>query len=185
MPDCARPRRIRAASVWLLAVAVALAGCQSYGTRSASSPSCAVYFSPRGGCTEHLVEEIAQAKERIVVQAYSFTSQPIARALVAASKRGVQVEAILDKSQATDERSAAGLMAQAGIPVDIDAAHAIAHNKVMVIDGRTIITGSFNFTESAEARNAENLLVIRDEALATQYAKNWETHRAHSTRYHR
>lgn len=69
------------------------------------------------------------------------------------------------------------------IPTFIDAAHAIAHNKVMVIDGQVVITGSFNFTKAAEESNAENLLVIRDTDLAGKYAANWETHLRHSERY--
>ena len=65
----------------------------------------------------------------------------------------------------------------------IDAKHAIAHNKVMVIDGLVLITGSFNFTPSAEKRNAENLLIIRDKELAGKYIANWHLHKAHSEPY--
>jgi phosphatidylserine/phosphatidylglycerophosphate/cardiolipin synthase-like enzyme len=62
----------------------------------------------------------------------------------------------------------------------IDAKHAIAHNKVMIIDGEAVITGSFNFTKAAEESNAENLLVIRDKKLAERYIKNWQEHERHS-----
>ena len=65
----------------------------------------------------------------------------------------------------------------------IDAAHAIAHNKLMVIDGETVITGSFNFTKAAEENNAENLLVIHDKKLAERYIKNWQDHDKHSEVY--
>jgi phosphatidylserine/phosphatidylglycerophosphate/cardiolipin synthase-like enzyme len=61
--------------------------------------------------------------------------------------------------------------------------HAIAHNKVMIIDGETVITGSFNFTKAAEESNAENLLVIRDKKLAERYIKNWQEHERHSEVY--
>ena len=67
--------------------------------------------------------------------------------------------------------------------VKIDSEHAIAHNKVMVIDGETVITGSFNFTKAAEENNAENLLVIHDKALTERYTKNWEDHERHSEAY--
>jgi phosphatidylserine/phosphatidylglycerophosphate/cardiolipin synthase-like enzyme len=63
--------------------------------------------------------------------------------------------------------------------------HAIAHNKVMVIDGRIVITGSFNFTKAAEESNAVNLLVIRDAELAAKYAKNWQEYLEHSVPYER
>ncbi len=125
-----------------------------------------VYFSPHGGCTDAIVRELDKAKSTILVQAYSFTSAPIAKVLLNAHKRGVNVEVILDKSQLTDKYSSATFLFNAGIPVKIDTQHAIAHNKVMVIDGETVITGSFNFTKAVEENNIENLLIIRDQELA-------------------
>jgi len=77
----------------------------------------------------------------------------------------------------------ARLLDYAGIPVWIDAQHAIAHNKVMIIDGNTILTGSFNFTKAAEQQNAENLVTIHDAALAEQYTANWQKHLEHSEPY--
>ncbi|HWB10336.1 MAG TPA: cyclase family protein [Pirellulales bacterium] len=148
-----------------------------------SGSSVAVHFSPKGGCTEAVVEELQAASSTVLVQAYSFTSAPIAKALVAAHKRGVNVQVILDKSQRTEKYSSATFLHHAGIPTFIDAAHAIAHNKVMVIDGQTVITGSFNFTRAAELHNAENLLVIRDRPLAEKYAANWQAHLLHSEGY--
>ena len=74
-------------------------------------------------------------------------------------------------------------MAHAGIRTLIDDKHAIAHNKIMVIDQETVITGSFNFTKAAEDRNAENLLVIRDKDLAAKYIENWKKHAEHSEGY--
>jgi phosphatidylserine/phosphatidylglycerophosphate/cardiolipin synthase-like enzyme len=74
-------------------------------------------------------------------------------------------------------------MGYQGIPVKIDAQHAIAHNKVMIIDGETVITGSFNFTKAAEENNAENLLVIPDRKLADRYVRNSKEHDRHSEAY--
>lgn len=147
------------------------------------SPSWEVYFSPKGGCTEAVVAALDKAKVSVLVQAYSFTSAPIAKALVDAAKRGVKVEVVLDKSQRTEKYSSADFVIHEGIPTRIDAVHAIAHNKVMVIDGATVITGSFNFTKAAEEHNAENLLVIQDTALAEKYAANWKVHADHSEAY--
>jgi phosphatidylserine/phosphatidylglycerophosphate/cardiolipin synthase-like enzyme len=117
------------------------------------------------------------------VQAYSFISVPIAKALLDTHKRGVQVPVILDKSRRTEKYSSADFLGNQGVPRMIDANHAIAHNKIMVIDGETIITGSLNFTKAAQEKNAENLLVIRDPALAAHYTQNWEAHRPHSQPY--
>ena len=142
-----------------------------------------VYFSPKGGCTKAITEAIGQAKQSILVQAYSFTSYPIAEALIDAAKRGVKVEAILDKGQLHETKTKLGLLAKGGVITYLDGAHAIAHNKVMIIDGKTVITGSFNFTNAAEEKNAENVLILDDAALATEYANNWQVHQKHSERY--
>jgi len=148
-----------------------------------SSPTWHVYFSPHGEATSAIRQALNNAKSTVLVQAYSFTSAPIADALVKAHKRGVKVQVILDKSQKTQKYSSADFLANSGIPTRIDAAHAIAHNKVMVIDNEVVITGSFNFTKAAEEKNAENLLVIHNKQLAAQYIENWRHHEAHSELY--
>jgi phosphatidylserine/phosphatidylglycerophosphate/cardiolipin synthase-like enzyme len=140
-------------------------------------PPITVYFSPRGGCTDAIMAELGHATNNILVQAYSFTSAPIAKASVDAHKRGVKIEVVLDKSQRTEKYSSATFVFNAGIPTFIDASHAIAHNKIIIIDRATVITGSFNFSKAAEERNAENLLVIHDRALAEKYVANWTAHR--------
>jgi phosphatidylserine/phosphatidylglycerophosphate/cardiolipin synthase-like enzyme len=143
-------------------------------------PPIEVYFSPHNGATEAIVREIAQAHSEIRVQAYSFTSAPIAEALLKAHKRGVKVEVILDKSQRTQKYSSSTFLTNARIPTYIDAEHAIAHNKIIIIDRSVVITGSFNFTKAAEEKNAENLLIIRSKELAKPYLDNWQRHRNHS-----
>ena len=153
-------------------------------TREAiSADNIAVYFSPAGGCTEAVVSNLNQAKSNVLVQAYSFTSAPIAKALVDAKKRGVNVQVILDKSQRTEKYSSADFLLHEGVPTFIDAKHAIAHNKIMILDGATVLTGSFNFTKAAESNNAENLLVIHDAELAAKYTVNWQAHLQHSDTY--
>lgn len=142
-----------------------------------------VWFSPDGGCTTAIVNELRDTKRTVLIQAYSFTSVPIARAMVEAHRRGVQVRVILDSSQRTEKYSSADFLANAGIEVLIDEAHAIAHNKVMVLDGERVITGSFNFTKAAEDKNAENVVLLRSQEIAATYAANWMAHQAHSQRY--
>ena len=98
------------------------------------------------------------------MQAYSFTSPPILSALVSAKGRGLDVAVILDKSNdrsgEKSRYSGATFVAHAGIPVFIDHQPAIAHNKIVIIDRHLVITGSYNFTRSAERRNAENVTFI-------------------------
>ena len=163
-------------AVWLLA------GCRP----SASIPQgVQVHFSPGGAPTEAVVGALGQATNTVLVQAYSFTSAPIAQALVEARRRGVKTVVILDGSQRTEKYSEADFLAHHDIPTLIDARHAIAHNKIIIIDGYVVITGSFNFTKAAEEKNAENLLVINDPELAARYAENWRAHETHSEPYER
>jgi phosphatidylserine/phosphatidylglycerophosphate/cardiolipin synthase-like enzyme len=143
-----------------------------------------VYFSPNGGCTAAIVRELDAATRTIRVQAYSFTSRPIAQALLAAEQRGVTIEVLLDSSNRSDRYSAATFLKNHGIAVLIDGQHAIAHNKIILIDDAVIITGSFNFSRAAEESNAENLLVIRDQPeLMARYQANFAAHAAHSAPY--
>lgn len=143
--------------------------------------SVAVRFSPRGGCTEAIVSEIRQARHTILVQAYSFTSAPIAQALIEAKRRGVNVELVVDKSQVNAKGEQVRVCQESGILTRIDSQHSIAHNKVMVIDGETVITGSFNFSRAAEEQNAENLVILKGHPdLVGAYQENFRLHRDHS-----
>src|ERR1043166_4459889 len=158
------------------------AGC----LRQASTPQgIEVYFSPRGGATEAVVNALTLATNTVLVQAYSFTSAPIAEALVAARRRGVAVQVILDHSQRTEKYSEADFLSHNEIRTLIDSQHAIAHNKIMIIDGYVVLTGSFNFTKAAEEKNAENLLIVNDPVLASKYIENWHAHEQHSEPYAR
>lgn len=138
-----------------------------------------VYFSPKGGAEEAIVRTINLAKKEIYVLAYSFTSAPIHTALAQAHSRGVNVLVILDKSQSNAKGGKFQGLLEAGVPVLIDKTHVIAHNKVMIIDKRKVITGSFNFTKSAEERNAENLLIIHSRTLTKKYLLDFERHVEH------
>jgi len=151
---------------------------------AASQDGIYVYFTPGNKATSAIVEQVHQARNLLHIQAYMFTSPPIAEAVVAAHKRGVQIIAVLDPSQQSDLYHAATFLYNAGIPVYIDRQHKLAHNKIMLIDGRVIITGSFNFTKAAEQSNAENLLILVDKAEAyAAYERNFQTHLRHSERY--
>lgn len=138
-------------------------------------------FTPGENCTQKIVNIISHAKKLLWIQAYQFTSQPISNAVIAAKQRGVDVRIILDKTQYTQNPNApATLLSQAGIPVWIDNKVKIAHNKVMIVDNHDLISGSFNFSRSAQTRNAENVLIIKSSTLAKLYAANWKNRQAAS-----
>lgn len=133
-----------------------------------------VAFSPNNGVTDVVVKAIGEAQKTILVSAYSFTSKDIADALLKAKKRGVDVKIILDKSQISQKYSSATFFTNQNFDLRIDIKHAIYHDKVMIIDDKNVITGSFNFTKAAETKNAENLLVLRDNPeLAKLYTQDW------------
>lgn len=175
------------AALWRARFAPSLRGRTVYVEPPAPARTAPVaafaYFSPGGGCTEAILREIAAARQTIRVQAYSFTSAPIAAALRDAHRRGVDVVVLLDQSQETTRYSSATFLYNAGIDTRIDDAHAIAHNKVILIDDRTVLTGSFNFSRAAEEKNAENLLVLRDPDLCARYSQNWQEHARHARPY--
>lgn len=145
-----------------------------------------VAFTPGDDAAALVIAAIRDARRQIRVQAFSFTHRAIADALIAAHQRGVDVALIADSEQIDRiPISVARYMAAAGVPVYLDAEHASAHNKIMIIDADSapvVITGSYNFTHAAQYRNAENLLVLRgNPALAQVYAVNWRRHREHAT----
>lgn len=149
-----------------------LLGANAYAAPPAGSIE--IGFSP-GSAEALVVKTIRDARKEIVVAAYSFTSKPIAQALLDAKRRGVAVAVVMDKSNKTARYSSATFLANVGIPVRIDSNYAIMHNKFMVVDGRTVETGSFNFTSSAARRNAENVIVIHDAPQAANaYGLEWK-----------
>ena len=135
---------------------------------------CDVCFTPNPKCLSLIVKHLENAKKSILVQAYSFTDPLIGQALVNAKKRGVHVKILLDKSNKKGKYSQISFMKQAKIPTLLDPCSGIAHNKVMIIDAQTVITGSYNFSNNAYARNAENVLIIYNEEIAKKYAQNWK-----------
>ena len=130
----------------------------------------------------NIVNQIDHATQTIYGQTYSFTSLHIESALIDAHKRGVAVVIVADRST-TNNKSMLAKCSAAGISCWLDCQHAIAHNKVIIIDGRIVIEGSFNFTEAAEHRNAENENIIISAQLARLYTANWQKHRSHSLKY--
>ena len=140
-----------------------------------------VAFSPNGGATELVVKTINNAKQSIKVAAYSFTSKPIAHALLSAKRRGVDVKVVMDE-ESNRKYTAGTYLANQGVEVRIDGHETIHHNKFIVVDGKTVELGSFNYSDAAEKKNAENVLVVHNNPqLAQKYETNWEVHWGHAT----
>jgi phosphatidylserine/phosphatidylglycerophosphate/cardiolipin synthase-like enzyme len=149
-------------------------------------------FSPQGKCSTHILREIEQAKKEVLVAVYAFTSDDLAGALAQAKKRGVSVQVILDREfDLGNEKSKGKFLEAQKIPVrrmagikanTPEGENGLMHQKFAVIDRKTVFTGSYNWTYSAEKFNDENLLLFRDaEPLAEEYRKVflqlWESKR--------
>jgi phosphatidylserine/phosphatidylglycerophosphate/cardiolipin synthase-like enzyme len=131
-------------------------------------------FSPGEGALDLVLATIQGARKSILVAAYSFTSRPVATALVDAQRRGVTVYVVADGPEAGKGYSAVSFLANQGVPVRSNTRFPLMHSKFMVVDGLHVQTGSFNYT-AAGARNAENVLVLRDvPAVAAEYGRNWK-----------
>lgn len=168
------------ASIKTLLLAAALAALHL--TPAVSAAEIEVRFSPAknspaGSVQDGIVERIGRARKEVRIMAYGFTNKAIAKAVRDAVQRGVTVEAIVDRSNDTDKYSAATFLKNSGVTVLVDDKVAIAHNKVILIDGASVITGSYNFTSSAETRNGENCLFIDDPALCSKYRAYYDARR--------
>ncbi|NEX60437.1 phospholipase D family nuclease [Noviherbaspirillum galbum] len=164
-----------------LAIAADAAARASEPVRATGTLQAA--FAPDEDVEGIIADVIAEARQQVLVQAYLLTSKPITAALIAAHRRQVEVLVLVDADQLDKtDTSTAPRLAAAGIPVWLETRYQNAHNKVIVTDpaspDATVITGSFNYTWTAQHKNAENILVARkNQALAAQYAANWTRHR--------
>jgi phosphatidylserine/phosphatidylglycerophosphate/cardiolipin synthase-like enzyme len=144
-------------------------------------------FTPGDDIAALIVERIGRARRSVQVQAYLFTDRTIANALLAARRRGVEVELVGDAGQhANGGLPHVKALDRAGVRVWLDRAHSAAHDKVVIVDGRapeaTVITGSYNFTRAAQQANAENVVVISgNRAVTDRFVANFEKHRREST----
>ncbi|HWV19389.1 MAG TPA: phospholipase D family protein [Rhodocyclaceae bacterium] len=174
---------------WLCACALGLSVVAAGAAEAPASGSTEVLFSPWDDAEGGLLAALREARQSIHVQAYLLTSRNIARALLQAHRRGVRVQVLADAATTRQgQHSQIPALAAGGIPVWLETRYSNAHNKVMLIDAEgahpVVLTGSYNFTWSAQARNAENLLILRDNrALTEQYLKNWRRHQGDAQPY--
>ena len=134
-----------------------------------------VAFSPHGEALHLILKGIDSAQNEILVAGYSFTSKPIAEALLTAHKRGVTVRVVVDAKSNSGKYTAALFLANHDVPVRRNGNYAIMHHKFMVIDGKHVQTGSFNYSAAAVSRNAENVLMLWNiPKLAGIYVQEWQ-----------
>lgn len=143
-----------------------------------------VYVSPHGGAGDAVAQAISQARKRVWLAGYYFTSTKISRALAEAARRGVDVRVVLDQSNQTATYSGATYLARAGVPVKIDSKYPVMHQKTVVIDDDTVGFGSMNFTKAGDVENSENFNIFRgNPELAAVYAAIFSRLEAESVIY--
>ena len=139
-----------------------------------ADPTVSVGFSPSHTALQTVLSVVNDASTSLDVEAYSFTSTTIATAIISAQKRGVRVRVVADAKANDGRYSAITYLANNHVPVRLNSRYTIMHNKVMISDDNTVQTGSFNYTASADNRNAENSIVIRGiPQIAAQYEKEF------------
>jgi phosphatidylserine/phosphatidylglycerophosphate/cardiolipin synthase-like enzyme len=138
------------------------------------------FASPNGKCRSVIVQEIDQAKSEILVACYDLSCPVIAESLAKAHARGVGVFIITDRRQPGRQTSRIGDLAQKKLPIKVDRVEALFHCKTMLIDRRVILTGSYNFSQGAQSRNAEHLWRITDTETTVDLFEDWRKHWKHS-----
>ena len=171
--------RRRLTSLLCVSVLLGITWWQSVSAEPQPAEILAIYFTPPAGSAGGLIKHIDASKKTIKVMAYGFTAIPLSEALVKAHRRGVKVQLLQDEKSAGNNSDAVNQLIAAGIEVRSDGKHAIQHNKVMLLDDDIVITGSYNFTKSAEVRNAENIIILKSAYAAKRYADNWVAHWGH------
>ena len=138
------------------------------------------YFSPDDGVREKIIGVLENAEESIYFMAYSFTADEISDVLLERASNGVDVAGVMDYSQirSNGQYSEYDIFLQSGLDVMSDGIDGLLHHKVFIIDSEIVITGSYNFSASAEERNDENILIIYNSDIAQEFLKEFERVRA-------
>jgi phosphatidylserine/phosphatidylglycerophosphate/cardiolipin synthase-like enzyme len=134
-----------------------------------------VYFSPDDGALNALIPLLNSARESLYFLAYSFTSNELGDIIRAKAKAGLTVEGVMETEQiASNKGTEYDPFKQAGLAVRKDGNEGQMHHKVFIVDGKIVAFGSYNFSQSAETRNDENLLIIYNEAIAQQFIQEFQ-----------
>ncbi len=160
----------------LLFFLLAFSCSQQPSTVVSSNCEVNVCFSPFQRCTQRIINLINNSRKSVDVAMFSFTNRKIARALIRAKSRGVHVRVIIDEGTAKTRHCVLPLLINNNIEVKVKrgSGGGLMHNKFAIVDGKYVITGSFNWTVSAQKRNDENLLIVKNDALANMYEKKFQ-----------
>ena len=114
------------------------------------------------------------ALSELLICVFTISDDRLSDAIMSAHRSGLTVRVISDNDKMHDRGSDVERLYQAGVDVRIDRSPEHMHHKFMVIDGRTVMTGSYNWTRSAETRNEENIIAVDDPQLAARFSEEFE-----------
>jgi phosphatidylserine/phosphatidylglycerophosphate/cardiolipin synthase-like enzyme len=171
------------ASSWTAAVLIAVLSLSACSPHAAQPTPTGVlcrteaHFSRRGDAAPALVNMLDQARSSIHVAIYGLTNPQIVDTLLEAKRRGVDVALKLDKVESAGKAQAVMItkLQAAGVPVEVSEQSRLLHHKFAVIDGRYVVTGSYNWTESAERRNRENMVILECAEMVEAFSAEWES----------
>jgi len=133
------------------------------------------YFSPDDGVINKIASVLNSAEQSIYFLAYSFTSNDLGAIVRAKDAAGLIIQGVMDEEQVkSNQGTEYDPFLQAGLAVRIDGIDGLMHHKVFIIDEKIVVLGSYNFSQSAEERNDENILIIYNEAIAKQFIKEFK-----------
>jgi cardiolipin hydrolase len=132
------------------------------------------YFSPGPNCRIAIEQAMETALSELLICVFTISDDRLSDAIMAAHRSGLTVRVISDNDKMHDRGSDVERLSQAGVDVRIDCSPEHMHHKFMVIDGHTVMTGSYNWTRSAETRNEENIIAVDDPLLATRFSEEFE-----------
>jgi len=134
-----------------------------------------VFFSPDDGVANRIVEILNEAQESIYFMAFSFTTDEFGEAIRVQAENGLTVAGVMEEEQVkSNVGTEYDFFKQAGLDVFIDGNEGQMHHKTMIVDGEIVITGSYNFSRSAETRNDENLVIFHNEQIAEVFLKEFQ-----------
>lgn len=130
------------------------------------------YFCPQDSCKEHVLAELNKAQQSIYFMTFSFTDDDIGDLLAIKKKQGLDIAGVMETSQKSQWSEYEKLKAN-NVNVTYDKNPATMHHKVFIIDGKTVITGSYNPTANGDENNNENIIIIDDPSIAEMFLEEF------------
>ena len=136
--------------------------------------STEVYFCPRENCKDVVLDELKNSENSIYFMLYSFTDEDISNLLITKSNNNVEVKGIIEGQRINNLEERYDYLIKSNIKIKKDKNKYLMHNKVFIVDKKTVITGSANPSKNGYLRNNDNIVIIRDKKIAERYLEEFD-----------